>query len=81
MARSVPQLPGRVCRRTTRPPDTCGLVGVVYSASKGAVLALTRAVAADESQYGVRVNCVSPSTVEGPWLQRLDLASDEPETR
>jgi NAD(P)-dependent dehydrogenase (short-subunit alcohol dehydrogenase family) len=54
---------------------------VVYSTSKGAVLALTPVVAADESQYGVRVNCVSPSAVEGPWLQRLDLASDEPETR
>ena len=51
---------------------------VVYSASKGAVLALTRAVAADELRRGIRVNCVSPTTVEGPWVQRLIDESPDP---
>jgi 2-keto-3-deoxy-L-fuconate dehydrogenase len=51
---------------------------VVYSASKGAVLALTRAVAADELRHGIRVNCVSPTTVDGPWVQRLIEASADP---
>lgn len=57
-----------------------GLVDrAVYSASKGAVLALTRAMAADEVPYGIRVNCVSPGTVASPWVERLIAASPHPE--
>ncbi|HEX6677092.1 MAG TPA: SDR family oxidoreductase, partial [Actinomycetes bacterium] len=43
----------------------------LYSASKGAVLALTRAMAADHVGEGIRVNCVNPGTVDTPWVQRL----------
>ncbi len=50
----------------------------VYSASKGAVLALTRAMAADEVAYGIRVNCVSPGTVSSPWVERLASDSADP---
>ncbi|HEV3226015.1 MAG TPA: SDR family oxidoreductase [Acidimicrobiales bacterium] len=50
----------------------------VYSASKGAVLGLTRAMAADEAEHGIRVNCVSPGTVDGPWVRRLIEQSDDP---
>jgi NAD(P)-dependent dehydrogenase (short-subunit alcohol dehydrogenase family) len=50
----------------------------VYSASKGAVLGLTRAMAADEAEHGIRVNCVSPGTVDGPWVRRLIDNSDDP---
>lgn len=54
----------------------------VYSASKGAVLALTRAMAADEVPYGIRVNCVSPGTVASPWVERLvDATADPAATR
>jgi len=52
----------------------------VYSAAKGAVLALTRAMAADEVVHGVRVNCVSPGTVWSPWVERLVAGSDDPDT-
>jgi NAD(P)-dependent dehydrogenase (short-subunit alcohol dehydrogenase family) len=49
----------------------------LYSATKGAVLALTRAMAADHLGEGVRVNCVSPGTAETPWVARLlDQAAD-----
>jgi len=51
---------------------------VAYSASKGAVLALTRAVAADEVRHGIRVNALSPATVAGPWVQRLVAESADP---
>jgi NAD(P)-dependent dehydrogenase (short-subunit alcohol dehydrogenase family) len=51
----------------------------VYSASKGAVLALTKAMAADEVKYGVRVNCISPGTVASPWVERLVAATPDPE--
>lgn len=43
----------------------------LYSASKGAVLALTRAMAADHLSEGVRVNCVNPGTADTPWVSRL----------
>jgi len=49
----------------------------LYSASKGAVLALTLAMAADHVSEGIRVNCVTPGTVDTPWVQRLlDAAAD-----
>lgn len=49
-----------------------GLPGrAVYSASKGAVLALTRAMAADHLADGIRVCCVNPGTADTPWVQRL----------
>jgi NAD(P)-dependent dehydrogenase (short-subunit alcohol dehydrogenase family) len=49
----------------------------LYSASKGAVLALTRAMAADHIGEGIRVNCVTPGTVDTPWVRRLlDTAPD-----
>lgn len=49
----------------------------LYSASKGAVLALTLAMAADHVTEGIRVNCVNPATVDTPWVRRLlDSAAD-----
>jgi NAD(P)-dependent dehydrogenase (short-subunit alcohol dehydrogenase family) len=50
-----------------------------YCASKGAVLALTRAMAADHVREGIRVNCVSPGTADTPWVQRLLATADDPE--
>jgi 2-keto-3-deoxy-L-fuconate dehydrogenase len=50
----------------------------VYSASKGAVLALTKAMAADEVAYGIRVNCVSPGTVWSPWVERVVATTPDP---
>jgi len=58
---------------------TAGLVRrAAYSASKGAVLALTRAMAADYLREGIRVNCVNPGTVDTPWVARLLDASPDP---
>ena len=50
----------------------------VYSASKGAVLALTRAMAADGVAQGVRVNAVSPGTADTPWVGRLLATAADP---
>jgi len=52
----------------------------LYSASKGAVLALTRAMAADHLPEGVRVNCAHPGTADTPWIGRLLQNADDPET-
>src|SRR5690242_8232396 len=51
----------------------------LYSASKGAVLALTMAMAADHVGEGVRVNCVCPGTADTPWVGRLLDAADDPD--
>ncbi|MDQ0893989.1 SDR family NAD(P)-dependent oxidoreductase [Agromyces ramosus] len=51
----------------------------LYSASKGAVLALTRAMAADHLREGIRVNCVNPGTADTPWVARLLEKAADPE--
>ncbi|HEY6463478.1 MAG TPA: SDR family NAD(P)-dependent oxidoreductase, partial [Polyangiaceae bacterium] len=42
---------------------------VAYTAGKGALLSLTRALAVDEARHGVRVNSVSPGSVDTPMLR------------
>ena len=64
--------------------NTCSVVAsvgvpqrAVYSASKGAVAALTLAMAADHVREGIRVNAVMPGTADTPWIGRLlDQAAD-----
>lgn len=51
---------------------------VLYSATKGAVAAMTRAMAADHVRDGIRVNCVAPGTADTPWIGRLLDAADDP---
>ncbi|KRV48303.1 short-chain dehydrogenase [Wenjunlia vitaminophila] len=52
----------------------------LYSASKGAVLSLTLAMAADHVRENIRVNCVNPGTVDTPWVGRLLDAAEDPAT-
>lgn len=50
---------------------------VLYSASKGAISAMTLAIAADCLPLGIRVNAVAPGTADTPWVGRLlDAAAD-----
>ncbi|HCB59942.1 MAG TPA: short-chain dehydrogenase [Arthrobacter bacterium] len=59
---------------------TAGLAQrALYSASKGAVLSLTLAMAADHIREGIRVNCVNPGTVDTPWVARLLGSAADPE--
>ena len=61
--------------------SVAALVGLrnraAYCASKGAVVALTRALAVDHVQDGIRVNAVCPGTVDSPWVRRLVEESGE----
>jgi 2-keto-3-deoxy-L-fuconate dehydrogenase len=58
---------------------TAGLPNrALYSATKGAILSLTLAMAADHIREGVRVNCVNPGTADTPWVARLLDAADDP---
>ena len=65
--------------------NTCSVAGVaglpqraLYSASKGAVYALTLAMAADHVRERIRVNCVTPGTADTPWIGRLLDAARDP---
>jgi NAD(P)-dependent dehydrogenase (short-subunit alcohol dehydrogenase family) len=58
--------------------NTCSVVATVgvpqravYAASKGAVAALTLAMAADHVADRIRVNAVTPGTADTPWVERL----------
>ncbi|MHA7177186.1 SDR family NAD(P)-dependent oxidoreductase [Arthrobacter sp. Sr24] len=50
----------------------------LYSATKGAVLSLTQAMAADHLREGIRVNAVNPGTADTPWIGRLMDSSPDP---
>ena len=50
----------------------------VYSASKGAIMTLTLAMAADYVKEGIRVNCVNPGTADTPWVARLLSKAADP---
>lgn len=65
--------------------NTCSVVATVglpkraiYSASKGAILSLTLAMAADLLPEKIRVNCVNPGTTDTPWIGRLLSQAADP---
>jgi meso-butanediol dehydrogenase / (S,S)-butanediol dehydrogenase / diacetyl reductase len=71
-------IPGMVARgggSIVNVASVAGLIGLrnraAYSASKGAVISLTRALAVDHVDDGIRVNAVAPGTVDSPWVRRL----------
>lgn len=72
------QSPAAAVVNTSSIAATAGLPQrALYSATKGAVLSLTRAMAADHLPEGIRVNAVCPGTADTPWVQRLlDNAAD-----
>jgi 2-keto-3-deoxy-L-fuconate dehydrogenase len=55
--------------------SVAALVGLgnraAYCAAKGAVVSLTRALAVDHVNDGIRANAVCPGTVDSPWVRRL----------
>ena len=65
--------------------NTCSIAATVglpsravYSASKGAVMSLTLAMAADAVKEKIRVNCVNPGTADTPWIGRLLSQASDP---
>lgn len=59
-----------------------GLPGIAaYSMTKAGLAGLTRAMSTDYARLGVRVNCVSPGTIDSPMLHNFLAAQREPEVR
>ncbi|GAG98558.1 unnamed protein product, partial [marine sediment metagenome] len=65
--------------------SVAGLVGSfspAYSAAKGGIIALTKALAADFGQFNIRVNCICPGAIETPMLERvIEFQGDPHEVR
>ena len=65
--------------------NTCSVVAnfgfpqrSIYSASKGALLALTLSMASDYLKESIRVNCVNPGTTDTPWVNRMLSQTQNP---
>ena len=58
------------------------LHATTYVATKGAITALTKALAIDEAKHGVRVNSISPGNIYTPlWQEAIDAAPDPNQCR
>ncbi|HEY7512255.1 MAG TPA: SDR family oxidoreductase [Vicinamibacteria bacterium] len=78
-------LPGMIARKAGVIVNTASIAGVrgipqraAYTASKHAIVGLTRAMALDHVRDGIRVNCVCPGTVDTPWVGRLLAQAADP---
>lgn len=62
--------------------SVAGVVGLTnryaYCATKGAVVAMTRAMALDYARMGVRVNCICPGTIHTPWVESFAAEAPDP---
>lgn len=57
-----------------------GLPGIAaYSATKGALIALARAMSTDYARHGIRVNSVSPGTIDSPMLHQFIARQSNPD--
>jgi NAD(P)-dependent dehydrogenase (short-subunit alcohol dehydrogenase family) len=81
-AAAMPMLRASECAAIVNTCSLAATAGIpnraVYSASKGAIYALTLAMAADGLKDNVRVNCVNPGTTETPWIKNLLSKADDP---
>jgi 2-keto-3-deoxy-L-fuconate dehydrogenase len=72
---AIPGMAARGAGAIVNIASVAALIGLrkraAYCASKGAVVALTRALAVDHVADGIRVNAVCPGTVDSPWVRRL----------
>lgn len=61
--------------------SVAGMIGLrdraAYCASKAAVIGLTKQVAVQYADSGIRCNCVCPGTVDSPWIGRLLAKADD----
>src|SRR6476660_1617896 len=71
-------LPGMTSRGYGRIVNVASIAGkegnpmaAAYSASKAAVIALTKAVGKDFAGTGVTVNCIAPAVIQTPILEGL----------
>ena len=79
-------LPDMIARRTgsiVNMASVAGLVGIrdrlAYATTKFAVVGLTKSMALDHAEDGVRINCLCPGRVETPWVAQRIKEYPDPE--
>lgn len=63
--------------------SVAGLVGSFspsYSAAKGGIIALTKALAVDLGSNNIRINCICPGAIDTPMLERVIKRQGDPKT-
>lgn len=77
---SVPEMARRGGGAIVNISSTAGVMGgnpsLLYPTSKGALINMTRAMAAHHGRSGIRVNCVAPGMVLTPRVQERGLSPD-----
>jgi meso-butanediol dehydrogenase / (S,S)-butanediol dehydrogenase / diacetyl reductase len=80
---ALPHLAASGDGRIVNTSSYTSLVGIAdraaYVASKGAITALTRAMALDHVGDAIRVNAVAPGTIDSPYFEAMVSAADDPE--
>lgn len=79
-------LPSMVERKSGVILNNASITGIVgapgmaaYATSKGAILTFTRTLALEQAEFGIRVNCICPASIDTPMLQKSFAATDDPE--
>lgn len=71
----LPQLTAQPCRKIVNVASDAGRVGsgneAVYSGTKGAVIAFTKAIARETARFNTNVNCVCPGPTDTPLLASI----------
>ncbi|KAK2507578.1 hypothetical protein MC885_001672 [Smutsia gigantea] len=80
LPKMLAQKSGNIINMSSVASSIAGVVNRgVYSTTKAAVIGLTKSVAADFIQQGIRCNCVCPGTVDTPSLQERIQSRPNPE--
>ena len=75
----IEQGSGSIINMSSGASSLAGVVNrVSYSASKAAIIGITKSVAKDFVGSGIRCNAIAPATVESPSLQDRINAEDDP---
>jgi NAD(P)-dependent dehydrogenase (short-subunit alcohol dehydrogenase family) len=80
----IPQMIANGCGSIIHMASITGIRGLpglaAYSATKGALIALSRAMSTDYARYGIRVNSVSPGTIDSPMLHDFLRQQSDPDS-
>ncbi|KAG6678615.1 hypothetical protein I3842_14G089300 [Carya illinoinensis] len=73
----IPAKRGTILFTASASTESHGLASHIYTASKHAVVGLTKNLCVDLGQYGIRVNCISPHAVATPLFLKASGIDDK----